>query len=123
MLASKSGVASKTVKIPYRPTKWVSYFATVCLATVLLSATVQAVHFCASRGFETQTEVQSNPPSSGSSVCLTCLMAPAISALVLLIAFFIVAASSAFLGGLPPRLRPSLRSFQLYIRPPPFGLA
>ncbi len=62
-----------------------------------------------------------DPASSGSPVCLICLMAPSTSAIVLLVAFFIMALSPVFVGGLQVRPRPFLDSFQLYIRPPPLA--
>jgi hypothetical protein len=95
----------------------------VCLAAVLLSTTVQATHFCGLRGIDPQASVELDPASSGSPVCLICLMAPSISAIILLAAFFVMAGSTVFVGGLHMRPKPVLFSFQLYIRPPPFGLA
>jgi len=50
-------------------------------------------------------------------------MAPAISALILLVAFFTLSGSTVFIGGLQMRPKPVLYSFQLYIRPPPLDLA
>jgi len=46
--------------------------------------------------------------SSGSPVCLICLMAPAISALILLVAFFTLSGSTVFVGGL--QMRPNSSS-------------
>ena len=95
----------------------------VCLAAVLLSTTVQATHFCGLREPDTQSAVEFNPASSGSPTCLICLMAPSINAIVLLVAFFVTAGSTLFVGGLQMRPKPVLYSFQLYIRPPPLDLA
>jgi hypothetical protein len=95
----------------------------VCLATVLLSTTFQTAHFCGLSVPDAQAAVELDRASSGSPVCLICLMAPSISALVLLVAFFIMSGSTLFVGGLQMRPKPVLYSFPLYIRPPPFDLA
>lgn len=95
----------------------------VCLAAVLLSTTVQTAHFCGLSVPDAQAAVELDRASSGSPVCLICLMAPSISALVLLVAFFIMSGSTVFIGGLQMRPKPVLYSFQLYIRPPPLDLA
>jgi hypothetical protein len=95
----------------------------VCLAAVLLSTTVQATHFCGLGGPDAQTAVELSPASSGSPTCLICLMAPSISAIVLLVAFFVMSGSTVFVGGLQMRPKPVLYSFHLYIRPPPLDLA
>ena len=50
-------------------------------------------------------------------------MAPSINAIILLVAFFVMASSTLFVGGLQMRPKPVLYSFQLYIRPPPLDLA
>jgi hypothetical protein len=50
-------------------------------------------------------------------------MAPSTSAIILLVAFFIMSGSAMFIGDLPLRPKPILESFRLYIRPPPFDLA
>ncbi|MGH9545980.1 MAG: hypothetical protein ACRD23_12265 [Terriglobales bacterium] len=93
------------------------------MAAVLLSTTVQATHFCGLREPDTQSAVEFNPASSGSPTCLICLMAPSLTAIVLLVAFFIMGGSALFVGGLQMRLKPVLHSSRLYSRPPPFGLA
>jgi hypothetical protein len=54
---------------------------------------------------------------------MICLMAPSTSALVLLIAFFILSSSTIPFRRLQVRPRPILTSFDLYIRPPPASLA
>lgn len=125
MAASKSKVALRTLSFHNRnrPTKWFSCLVILCLACVLLSATVQATHFCGFRGASTQAALESDRASSASPVCLTCLMAPSMSALILLVAFFVMSRSTLFVGGLQMRPKPILRSFQLYIRPPPPALA
>jgi hypothetical protein len=121
--ASKSPVALRTVNIRHRATNRLSCLAVVCLATVLLSTTVQTAHFCGLSVPNAQAAVELDRASSGSPVCLICLMAPSISALVLLVAFFIMSGSTVFIGGLQMRPKPVLYSFQLYIRPPPLDLA
>ena len=95
----------------------------LCLAVVLLSTTVQTTHFCSLRAPDAQTVVELDRASSGSPVCLTCLMAPSISALILLVAFFTMPDSAVFVGGLQMRPKPVFYSFRLHIRPPPLPLA
>lgn len=97
--------------------------AVLCLAGVLLSVTVQTTHFCGLSSGDAQTSATLDPVPSGSSNCLTCLMAPSISALVLLVGFFITAGSALFVSGLQMRPKPVLYSFRLYVRPPPLALA
>jgi len=123
VIASKSTVALKTVNIRYRSPKGLSCLAVVCLAAVLLSTAIQTTHFCGLREPGAQATVGLDRASSGSPACLICLMAPSISALVLLVTFFIVSGSGVFVGGLQMRPKPVLYSFRLHIRPPPLGLA
>jgi len=84
-----------------------------------LSTSIQAAHFCGRKGPAAQVAVELDPASSSSPVCLTCLMAPSVSALILLVAFFEISSSLFFLGALQMRPKPVLSTFQLYIRPPP----
>ena len=117
-------VALSTVNLRHRSAKGFSGLAIVCLALVLLSTTVQATHFCGLRVPDAQSDSESwigLLPAARS--CLICLMAPSISALILLVAFFTMSASAEFVGRLQMRPKPVLYSFRLYIRPPPFSLA
>ena len=97
LAASKSKVALRTLSFHNRnrPTKWFTCLAVLCFVCVLLSTTVQATHFCGLRGLETQTAVELDRTTSASPVCLTCLMAPSMSAVILLVAFFAMASSIA----------------------------
>ncbi|MGC2183543.1 MAG: hypothetical protein WA637_09710 [Terriglobales bacterium] len=106
-----------------RPTKWFTCLAVLCFVCVLLSTTAQATHFCGLRGLETQTAVELDRTAAASPVCLTCLMAPSLSAVILLVTFFAMASSMLSVGALQMRPKPVLSSFQLYIRPPPQALA
>jgi hypothetical protein len=125
LAASKWKVASRTLSFHNRnrPTKWFTCLAVLCFVCVLLSTTIQATHFCGLRGLETQTAVELDRATSASPACLTCLMAPSMSAVILLVAFFAMASSMLFVGALQMRPKPVLSSFQLYIRPPPQALA
>ena len=125
LAASKSKVILRTLSFQNRnrPTKWFTCLAVLCLVCVLLSTTVQATHFCSLGGLPTQTAVELDQATSASPVCLTCLMAPSMSALILLVAFFAMASSMLSVGALQMRPKPVLSSFQLYIRPPPQALA
>jgi hypothetical protein len=113
----------RTVNIRHRSATGFSCLSILCLAVVLLSATVQTTHFCSLRAPDAQTVVELDRASSGSPVCLTCLMAPSISALILLIAFFTMPGSAVFVGGLQMCPKPVFYSFRLHIRPPPLPLA
>jgi hypothetical protein len=113
-------MALRTVNIRRRSTSGLS-LAGVCLAVVLLSTTVQTAHFCGLPVADAQAAVELDRASS-SPVCLTCLMAPSISALILLVAFFTTPGSARFVGRLQMRPKPVLYSFRLYIRPPPLAL-
>jgi hypothetical protein len=121
--ASKVSGTSQKVNVRSRSTNAVSCLAVVCLAGVLLSVTVQTTHFCGLYSVDAQTSVTLDPAPAGSSNCLTCLLAPSISALVLLLAFFIMAGSALFVSGLQMCPKPVLYSFRLHIRPPPPVLA
>ena len=125
LAASKWKVALRTLSFhnPHRPTKWFTCLAVLCLVCVLLSTTVQATHFCSLGGLQTQAAVELDRTTSASPVCLTCLMAPSMSAVILLVAFFVMASSMLSVGALQMRPKPVLSSFQLYIRPPPQALA
>ena len=54
--------------------------------------------FCSFRAPDAQTVVEMDRASSGSPVCLTCLMAPSISAVILLVAFITMPDSADFVG-------------------------
>jgi len=84
-----------------------------------LSTSIQVAHFCGLKGPAGQVAVELDPASSSSPVCLTCLMAPSLSALILLVAFFVMSGSTVFVGALQMRPKPILSSFHLHIRPPP----
>ncbi|MGH9504989.1 MAG: hypothetical protein ACRD20_19215 [Terriglobales bacterium] len=88
-----------------------------------MSTTVQATHFCSVQAPNAQSVLELDGASSASPVCLTCLMAPSLSALILLIAFFVLSCSIRYVCGIQMRPKPNLRFFELYIRPPPPVLA
>ncbi len=123
MLASNSQVISRTLILRHRQMKWFSGLVIVCFACILQSTTVQATHFCGSQAPNAQCSFRSGPASSAAPVCLTCLMAPSMSALILLVAFLVMSRSTLFVGGLQMCPKPILCYFRLYIRPPPFALA
>ncbi len=95
----------------------------VCLLSVLLSTTVQTTHFCGLGAPDARATVELDQASSGSPVCLICLMARSSTAIVLLIAFVVITGSTVFVGRRQLRPDPVLYSFRLYIRPPPLDLA
>jgi hypothetical protein len=97
--------------------KWV---APLCVALLLVATVAQAAHFCGSQSFSLSDDrTQLRVDSLNTTLCLTCLMAQSVAAIVLSIAF-----SSIFRRRLqisPPQMQPRsfLESFQLYVRPPP----
>jgi hypothetical protein len=97
--------------------KWL---APLGVALLLVATAAQAAHFCGFQSFDLPDDgTQLRADSPNTTLCLTCLMAQSVAAIMLAIAF-----SSIFRRRLqvsPPQMhpRPFLSSFQLYIRPPP----
>jgi hypothetical protein len=97
--------------------KWL---APLCVALLLVATVEQAAHFCRFQSFELSddgTQLRADPPNT--TLCLTCLMAQSVAAIVLSIAFFSVFRRRLQIS--PPQMHPRsfLSSFQLYVRPPP----
>jgi hypothetical protein len=93
--------------------------ASLCVALLLVATVAQATHFCGFQSFDVRDGTQLHADSPNTTLCLTCLMAQSVAAIVLSIAF-----SSIFRRRLqisPPQMhsRSFLESFQLYVRPPP----
>jgi hypothetical protein len=91
----------------------------LCVALLLVATVSQAAHFCGFQSLDLNAGTQLRADSPNTTLCLTCLMAQSVAAIVLSIAF-----SSIFRRRVrvsPPQihLRPFLESFQLYVRPPP----
>lgn len=96
--------------------KWL---APLCIALLLVASVAQAAHFCGFQSLDLGGGAQLRAESPNTTLCLTCLMAQSVAALVLSITF-----SSAFrrrlrISRLQIHPRPFLESFQLYVRPPP----
>jgi hypothetical protein len=93
--------------------------ASLCVALLLVATVAQVAHFCGFQSFDVRDGTQLRVDSPSTTLCLTCLMAQSVAAIVLSIAF-----SSFFRRCLrisPPQMYPrSFREFfQLYVRPPP----
>jgi hypothetical protein len=93
--------------------------ASLFVALLLIATVAQVAHSCGFQSFDVRDGTQLRTDSPSATLCLTCLMAQSVAAIVLSIAF-----SSIFRRGLqisPPQMRPRsfLESFQLYVRPPP----
>jgi hypothetical protein len=94
--------------------------APLCVALLLIAMVAQGAHFCGFRSFDLPAGgSQLRADSSNTTLCLTCLMAQSVAAIVLAIAF-----SSIFRRRLHvslPQMRPRafLSPFHLYVRPPP----
>jgi hypothetical protein len=96
--------------------KWLVYLG----ASLLLVASVsQTAHFCSLQSLDLREGTQLRADSPGSTLCLTCLMAQSVAAVVLCIAFSPILRRRV--RGQTPQIhpRPFLESFQLYVRPPP----
>ncbi|MGB6677830.1 MAG: hypothetical protein WBE44_14135 [Terriglobales bacterium] len=96
--------------------KWL---ALLCVTLLLLATVAQAAHFCSLQSFDLTDGTQFRADSPNATLCLICLMAQSVAAIVLSVVF-----SSVFRRRLQVSLpqmdpRPFLESFQLYVRPPP----
>jgi hypothetical protein len=96
--------------------KWLAYLG----ATLLLVATLaQSAHFCGFQSFDLRDGTQLRADSPNTTLCLTCLMAQSVAAIVLSLS--ISAVFRRRLRVSPLRIRPRLflEFFRLYVRPPP----
>jgi len=96
--------------------KWL---ASICLALLLVATVAQAAHFCGFRSLDLRGGAQVQAESPNTTLCLTCLMAQWVAAMVLSITFSSVFRRRPRVSLLQIRPRPFLESFQLYVRPPP----
>jgi hypothetical protein len=96
--------------------KWLAYLAA---ALLLLATVVQAAHFCGFQSLDLRDGTQLRADSPNTTLCLTCLMAQSVAAIVLSIAFSSIFRRRARILLPQMRPRPFLESFQLYVRPPP----
>jgi len=95
------------------------WLAVACTIVLAAATTFQAAHSC---GFSTGDEsgiVEFHSSSSGSPLCLTCLMAQSLAAGLIFVVF-----SPVWRRRAVPQLRPAqlvsfLDSFRLFVRPPP----
>ena len=96
--------------------KWLVYLG----VTLLLVATVaQTAHFCGFQSLDLRDGTQLRPDSPNTTLCMTCLMAHSVAAIVLSIAFSSVFRRRARVSPLHLQPRSFLVAFQLYVRPPP----
>ncbi|MGA8492718.1 MAG: hypothetical protein WB711_20010 [Terriglobales bacterium] len=96
--------------------KWL---APLCIALLLVATVAQAAHFCGFRSFDLDDGTQLRADSPATTLCLTCLMAQSVAAIVLSITFSSVFRRRLLFSPLRMRPRSFLSSFQLYVRPPP----
>jgi hypothetical protein len=98
--------------------KWIVF---ICVALLLLATLAQAAHFCGFRSLDLRDGTQWRADSSNTTLCLTCLMAQCVAAIVLSVAFSSVIRRRVRVA--PPQInpRPFLESFYLYVRPPPLS--
>jgi hypothetical protein len=95
----------------------------ICVALLLAASTVQAVHVCGLYGSHARVVTSSEDGSASSAaLCPLCLLAQSTTAAIVLTAAFLPLRGSRIVGqGLPVLFPPSVRSFGLYVRPPPFA--
>ncbi len=105
-------------------TGWAAWLLYAFAAVLLVSATVQAAHFCGLTSPQTSASAQDDGGSSPTSpVCTVCLLAHSVAALLIAMVAF-----SLLLHRAPHRFVPQscfipvLTSFELYVRPPPAWL-
>ena len=96
--------------------KWLAYLS---VALLLIATLAQAAHFCGFQSLDLRGGTQVRPDSANTTLCMTCLMAQSVAAIVLSIAFCTVFRRRARVSPLHMRPRPFLAAFQLYVRPPP----
>src|SRR5580693_1046248 len=115
-------ITSSTIVNVLTKTAGAKLLASLCAALLLVATVAQVAHSCGFQLFDVRDGTQPRVDSPNTTLCLTCLMAQSVAAIVLSIAF-----SSVFRRRLqisPPQRHPRsfLESFQLYVRPPPASL-
>jgi hypothetical protein len=96
--------------------KWLAYLG---VALLLVATVAQTAHFCGFQSLDLRDGTQLRPESPNTTLCLTCLMAQSVAAIVLSIAFSSVFRRRARVSPLHLQPRSFLVAFQLYVRPPP----
>ncbi len=89
------------------------------IALLLVASVAQGAHFCGFQSLDVGGAAQVRAESPNTTLCLTCLMAQSVAALVLSIIFSSVFRRRLRVSRLQIHTRPFLGSFQLYVRPPP----
>ena len=95
--------------------RWLAY---LCTALLLVATVAQAEHFCGVR-LDLRAGTQLRADSPNATLCLTCLMAQSVAAVVLSVAISSIFRRRLRVSPLQIQPRPFLESFQLYVRPPP----
>jgi hypothetical protein len=112
-----TAASKRFVDLQARQTRWAASLTALCIALFLVATTAQAAHFC---GFRVpNTHGGSQVASSGTTVCLTCLIASSATAIVVFVAFFPSLRTGVRISCQPAQPRPFRGSLQLYVRPPP----
>ena len=96
--------------------KWLAYLSA---ALLLVANVAQAAHFCGFQPLDLRDGTQLRADSPNTTLCLTCLMAQSVAAIVLSVAFSSILRRRVRIPLLQIQPRPFLESFQLYVRPPP----
>jgi len=112
-------ITSSTIVNVLTRTAGAKLLASLCVALLLVATVAQVAHSCVFQSFDVRDGTQLRADSANTTLCLTCLMAQSVAAIVVSIAF-----SSIFRRRLqisPPQMHPRsfLESFRLYVRPPP----
>jgi hypothetical protein len=96
--------------------KWLAYLG---VALLLVATVAQTAHFCGFQSLDLRDGTQLRPDSANTTLCMTCLMAQSVAAIVLSIVFSCVFRRRARVSPLHLQPRSFLVAFQLYVRPPP----
>lgn len=96
--------------------KWLAYLG---VALLLVATLAQTAHFCGFQSLDLRDGTQLRPDSANTTLCMTCLMAQSVAAIVLSMTFSSVFLRRARVSPLHLQPRSFLVAFQLYVRPPP----
>jgi len=107
------------VKLEHGKPGWAVWLGSACIVLLLVATMAQTVHFCGLPAVGSSGAAQFCSASSGSALCLTCLMAQSAAAALFFIILFPAWRRRVAERHRPVRPRAFLDCFHLYVRPPP----